>query len=108
MKFALSNAQQKQLLLRGQPLLIALPLQRDCETDAAAAQLTYAVNDIADKLAREADVADDPRLSEFSAEEIEAARGQLLANAAWPYFAEDFVALLREVCTVNREAAALI
>lgn len=39
MKFSLSSSQQKSLLIRGQPLLIALPMQRDCETDEAARQL---------------------------------------------------------------------
>lgn len=37
MPYTLSNAQQKELLVRGQPLLIALPLpQSDPETDAEA------------------------------------------------------------------------
>lgn len=39
MKFSLSSSQQKELLIRGKPLLIALPMQRDCETDEAATEL---------------------------------------------------------------------
>lgn len=36
MPYTLSNAQQKELLVRGQPLLIALPLEREGDVEAAA------------------------------------------------------------------------
>ena len=36
MKFSLSMSQQKELLIRGKPLLIAIPLQVDCDNDEQA------------------------------------------------------------------------
>lgn len=38
-RFTLSSSQQKELLVRGQPLLIAVPMRQDCESDQAATQL---------------------------------------------------------------------
>jgi len=42
MKFSLSSSQQKELLIRGAPLLIAIPLQRDDDNDSDAAALQLA------------------------------------------------------------------
>lgn len=39
LRYSLSSSQQKELLIRGQPLLIAVPMRKDCDSDEAATQL---------------------------------------------------------------------